>query len=56
MHHTIHGFVLDEQTGNGIANATISVNSRGKILKSYDFGDYWRPVTPGTYEVGTLRI
>uniref|UniRef100_A0A914P3X7 Peptidase M14 carboxypeptidase A domain-containing protein n=1 Tax=Panagrolaimus davidi TaxID=227884 RepID=A0A914P3X7_9BILA len=51
IHHTIHGFILDEQTGKGIANATISVNSRGKILKSYEYGDYWRLITPGTYEV-----
>uniref|UniRef100_A0A914Z7U6 Peptidase M14 carboxypeptidase A domain-containing protein n=1 Tax=Panagrolaimus superbus TaxID=310955 RepID=A0A914Z7U6_9BILA len=51
IHHTIHGFILDEQTGKGIPNATISINSRGKILKSYEYGDFWRLVTPGTYEV-----
>uniref|UniRef100_A0A7E4VVU3 Peptidase_M14 domain-containing protein n=1 Tax=Panagrellus redivivus TaxID=6233 RepID=A0A7E4VVU3_PANRE len=50
-HHTIHGFIFDEQTGLGIQNATISINSRGRILKSYKYGDYWRPVTPGSYEV-----
>uniref|UniRef100_A0AC34Q904 Peptidase M14 carboxypeptidase A domain-containing protein n=1 Tax=Panagrolaimus sp. JU765 TaxID=591449 RepID=A0AC34Q904_9BILA len=50
-HHTINGFVLDEQTGLGIPNATLSINGRGKILRSYIYGDFWRPVTPGSYNV-----
>ncbi|KAE9554179.1 hypothetical protein FO519_002600 [Halicephalobus sp. NKZ332] len=53
VHHTIHGFIFDEQTGLGIANATISINKRGKILKSFIYGDFWRPITPGDYEVST---
>lgn len=56
VHHTVHGFIFDEQTGLGIPNATISVNKRGKILRSYIYGDYWRPITPGEYEVEIYQL
>ena len=51
VHRSIRGFVLDEQTGLGVWNATISIANNTKSVKSYRYGDYWRLVVPGTYEV-----
>uniref|UniRef100_A0A914EF47 Peptidase M14 carboxypeptidase A domain-containing protein n=1 Tax=Acrobeloides nanus TaxID=290746 RepID=A0A914EF47_9BILA len=51
VHRSIHGFIVDEETGQGIWNATISVTQTGQIVKSYINGDYWRLVTPGKYNV-----
>ncbi|KHN74597.1 Carboxypeptidase D [Toxocara canis] len=51
VHNTISGFVLDAETGQGIANATISISDEGKVIRSYIYGDYWRLINPGSYHV-----
>jgi hypothetical protein len=45
------GFIVDEQTGLGIQNASISIGTKEKVVYSYRYGDYYRLVLPGTYEV-----
>uniref|UniRef100_A0A915AZP0 Peptidase M14 carboxypeptidase A domain-containing protein n=2 Tax=Parascaris univalens TaxID=6257 RepID=A0A915AZP0_PARUN len=51
VHNSLSGFILDAETGQGIENATISINEEGKLVKSYIYGDYWRLINPGTYNV-----
>jgi carboxypeptidase D len=51
IHHSIHGFITDEQTGFGIWNASILIGPKEKVVHSYKYGDYWRLILPGTYEV-----
>ncbi|KAK0402837.1 hypothetical protein QR680_016566 [Steinernema hermaphroditum] len=51
VHNSIHGFVTDARTGFGIENATISINDVNKIVKTYKYGDFWRLVNEGTYQV-----
>lgn len=51
VHNTIHGFVFDEVTGKAIEGATIGINDMTKIIQTYIYGDYWRLVNPGTYQV-----
>uniref|UniRef100_A0A0N4ZQL7 Peptidase_M14 domain-containing protein n=1 Tax=Parastrongyloides trichosuri TaxID=131310 RepID=A0A0N4ZQL7_PARTI len=51
IHNTIHGFITDEETGNYIEGATIGVNDMTKIIQSFKYGDYWRLINPGIYQV-----
>lgn len=50
------GFIVDEQTGLGIWNASISIGQKEKILYSHQAGDYYRPILPGTYEVQLCMV
>uniref|UniRef100_A0A0K0F335 Carboxypeptidase N catalytic chain (inferred by orthology to a human protein) n=1 Tax=Strongyloides venezuelensis TaxID=75913 RepID=A0A0K0F335_STRVS len=51
VHNTIHGFVTDRITGKPIEGATIGINDRTKIIQTYIYGDYWRLINPGTFQV-----
>uniref|UniRef100_A0A1I7XCM0 SANTA domain-containing protein n=1 Tax=Heterorhabditis bacteriophora TaxID=37862 RepID=A0A1I7XCM0_HETBA len=46
----IHGTIIDSSTGDGIINATISIDYRSKIVISYENGEFWRLINLGTYE------
>jgi carboxypeptidase D len=47
------GFIRDESTKKGIANATIMVHGIHHNITSAEFGAFWRLLLPGTY---TLTI
>ncbi|XP_053616967.1 carboxypeptidase D isoform X2 [Plodia interpunctella] len=50
VHKGVHGFV-HSHIGHGLANATISVQGINHNVHSAEFGDYWRLLVPGTYNV-----
>ena len=51
VHKGVKGFVVDP-SGNGIAAATIAVLDRDhNIIVSGRDGDYWRLLTPGSYQI-----
>lgn len=51
VHKGVRGFVLDEATGRGLANASIVVTGIDHVVHSVTYGDYWRLLAPGTYEI-----
>ncbi|UMM38957.1 hypothetical protein L5515_016207 [Caenorhabditis briggsae] len=51
VHEAIHGLVIDAETGEGIVNATVSIDEKAKIVVSYGDGEFWRLTNRGTYEL-----
>uniref|UniRef100_A0A8R1I647 Peptidase_M14 domain-containing protein n=1 Tax=Caenorhabditis japonica TaxID=281687 RepID=A0A8R1I647_CAEJA len=51
IHGAIHGLIIDAETGEGIVNATVSIDERAKIVVSYGEGEFWRLANIGTYEI-----
>ncbi|CAJ0583720.1 unnamed protein product, partial [Mesorhabditis spiculigera] len=51
VHNAISGFIYDMETGQGIPNATVSIDFRSKIITSYEGGEFWRLANIGDYEV-----
>lgn len=50
VHQGIKGFVADS-AGQPVVNATISVDGMRRSVRSYVYGDYWRILLPGSYNV-----
>ncbi|XP_045770816.1 carboxypeptidase D-like isoform X2 [Maniola jurtina] len=50
VHKGVNGFV-HSHIGHGLANATIFVSGIHHTVKSAKDGDYWRLLTPGTYNI-----
>ncbi len=44
------GFVKDS-SGKGIVDAVIEVDGIAKNVTTAQFGDYWRLLVPGTYNI-----
>lgn len=44
------GFV-QKTTGEAVAGATITVDGIAKTVTTAQFGDYWRLLVPGTYNI-----
>lgn len=55
MHNTIHGFITDSVTGEGIGNVEIRITNEAKVIKSSKYGDYWRLINPGLYQMTFQR-
>eukprot|EP00118_Oscarella_pearsei_P021563 m.242731 g.242731 ORF g.242731 m.242731 type:complete len:1454 (+) comp40223_c1_seq5:168-4529(+) len=51
VHHGIKGSVYDESSGIPIPGATITVHGIHHDVSSYQDGDFWRLLVPGTYVV-----
>ncbi|XP_015745003.1 carboxypeptidase D [Python bivittatus] len=51
VHIGIKGFVRDSVTGAGLENATIAVAGIAHNITTGQFGDYYRLLVPGTYNV-----
>jgi len=47
----VKGYVRDEATGAGIENATISVAGINHPVTAAAFGDFWRLLVPGSYNL-----
>ena len=45
------GFVTDVITKQGIEDAIIEVKGINKNITTAKFGDYWRLLVPGTYDI-----
>lgn len=45
------GSIKDEDSGEGIPNANISVAGIDHLVTSASFGDYWRLLVAGTYDL-----
>ncbi|KAL8566418.1 hypothetical protein ACOMHN_011996 [Nucella lapillus] len=51
VHKGVRGFVLDADSRQGVANATISVRGINHTTTSARDGDFWRLLAPGTYTI-----
>ncbi|XP_064619385.1 carboxypeptidase D-like isoform X2 [Lineus longissimus] len=51
VHIGMKGFIHDDSTKQGIANATLMVHGINHNVTSAEFGDFWRLLLPGTYTV-----
>lgn len=45
------GFVKDERLGTGIANATVAVAGINHTVTTATFGDFWRLLVAGKYDL-----
>ncbi|XP_061382022.1 carboxypeptidase D-like isoform X2 [Danaus plexippus] len=50
VHKGVHGFI-HSHIGHYLADATVSVGGIHHAVKSAQFGDYWRLLRPGTYNI-----
>nr|KAG5687052.1 hypothetical protein BaRGS_002425 [Batillaria attramentaria] len=51
VHKGVRGFVIDEDTKQGIANASINIEGIEHTVTSAKDGDFWRLLAPGTHTV-----
>merc|ERR1719489_754612 len=51
VHSGVKGFVTDANTGQPIANAKIIVEEIGHAVTTTFMGEYWRLLSPGTYNI-----
>lgn len=51
VHIGIKGFVRDVVTGAALENATIAVAGIAHNITTGQFGDYYRLLVPGTYNI-----
>ncbi|XP_067684519.1 carboxypeptidase D-like [Haliotis asinina] len=49
VHKGVRGFVLEENSQHGVANASIQVKGINHTIISAQDGDYWRLLAPGQY-------
>ncbi|CAK1541831.1 unnamed protein product [Leptosia nina] len=54
VHYGVHGFV-HSHIGHGLANATVSVGGIRHNVKTAHFGDYYRLLVPGTYNISVSK-
>lgn len=51
MHIGVKGFVLDDSTGQGIADSVVTVAGIAHNVTTAQYGDFWRLLVPGTYDL-----
>ena len=49
----VTGFVKD-QSGKELDSAKIEVEGISKLINTASFGDYWRLLTPGVYNISAF--
>ncbi|CAH0595249.1 unnamed protein product [Chrysodeixis includens] len=54
VHRGVHGYV-HSHIGHPLVNATIRVNSIAHMVRTGKYGDYWRLLEPGTYNVTAMK-
>ena len=48
------GSVVDDESGRGVANASVVVDGINHNITSTNNGDFWRLLTPATYKITFL--
>ncbi|XP_046724721.1 carboxypeptidase D, b isoform X1 [Silurus meridionalis] len=51
VHFSVRGSVTDSHSGQAITNATIEVHGSRHRVHTSRTGEYWRPLSPGTYQL-----
>lgn len=55
VHKGVKGFVMDAKTKLPVVNALVHVDGIDHNVTTFNFGDYWRILAPGTYKIHVMH-